>query len=210
MDHKETVAFVMKIFDEEYHGKFINSPDRMKIWAQMLKGFEPTVIKAAAYHLAATRKDWAPDIATMREQCSMMAHGELNLPTGAESWQRIKLKMTSEPGLELTEMEKTALAQTSTIYDLKRSTNEPTDRAHYIKAFDALVSKRHQDRLTLPEVKALVARNSAPELPVHESKELAGQDIDPDSYVSSVMSYQEAKVEFGDEMDQLKKMLGGE
>ncbi len=203
MTHKKTIALIMEIFDEEYRGKFTNTPARMKIWSQMLSGFDSETILAAAYHLASTRKDWAPDIATMREQCVLMAQGELQLATGAESWARIKLKMTSEPELKLTDHEKAALAQTSTIFDLRRSKNETTDRAHYIKAFDKLIQKRHYDMVTLPEVKALAARN-LPALPAKEVKELPASDK------SQEMSYEEALEEYGDDMKNLSNMIGGE
>ncbi len=203
MNHRKTIALVMEIFDEEYRGKFTNTPARMKIWSQMLSGFDSETILAAAYHLASTRKDWAPDIATMREQCVLMAQGELQLATGAESWARIKLKMTSEPELELTDNEKAALAQTSTIFDLRRSKNETTDRTHYIKAFDKLIQKRHYDMVTLPEVKALAARN-LPALPAKEVKEL------PASNKSQEMSYEEALEEYGDDMKNLSNMIGGD
>ena len=202
MNHKETIAFVMQIFNEEYPGKFIKPTSRMRIWEQILNGFDSEVILTAAYHLASTRKDWAPDIATMREQCVLMSHGELHNPTGAESWERIRQKMTDKPELELSNMEKKALAQTSSIYDLRRSLNGPTDRAHYIKAFDGLVQKRHMDRITLPEVKAMTARN-APALPAHETPKPAEL-----TEGTQIINFVEAREEFIDLVSALEARLG--
>ena len=203
MTHKETIAFVMKIFDEEYHGKFINSKDRMKIWSQMLSGYDSDTILAAAYHLASTRKDWAPDIATMREQCVLMYHGELQQPTGAESWELVMGKVGHED-VELDDMQKQALKQTGlTILDLRtvNVSNIPTIRSQYCKAFDSLVNKRHQDRVTLPEVKALASKN-CPALPAPDTKVLPVSE--------DVMSAEEALAdpELGPQMKNLQEMWG--
>ncbi len=200
-NHRDTVSEIMDLFNAEYPLKFSTSPERLKVWAQMLKGFDRELILGAAYHLASTCQ-WPPPIAQMREQCVLMQHGELQNPTGAESWERIKLKMTSKPDLVLNDMEKKALAQTSTIFDLKRTSNEPTDRAHYIKAFDKLVQKRHVDRITLPEVKALAARNT-PALPAPESKQLPQVKDD-----GGIMSAEDAIKEFGPEIAGLKDVMG--
>jgi len=165
MNHKQAVITAMKMFSDSYPGKFTVGTN-VGTWEQVLSDIDPGVIPAAALHLISTRKDWPPDPATLREQCILMSHGQLQEPTGSEAWERIREKFHTDD-LELTDMEKQALKQTSSIYDLKRSTNPSTDRAHFIKAFDLLVAKRKLDRQTLPEVKALVEKHR-PALPEHE------------------------------------------
>ena len=166
-NHRDTVSEIMDLFNAEYPANFSTGLERLKVWAQMLKGFDREIILGSAYHLASTCQ-WPPTIAQVRKQCVLIAHGELHDPTGAESWEHIRQKMTSNPDLVLLDLEKKALAQTSSICDLRRSSNESTDRAHYIKAFDQLVARRHMYRITLPEVKALVAKNVSA-LPPHTS-----------------------------------------
>lgn len=172
MDLIDTVNESMNLLNLEYP-TFQIDPEgkKLELWVLMLRDFKPSVIQHAVYHLISLGREFPPNIGQVRDQCAVMTHGELQDPVGAESWERIKQKMTGNPDLQLTELEKKALAQTSSIYDLKRSTNPTIDRAHYIKAFDHLVSKRHLDRQTLPEVKALVSKNT-PALTAPESKQL--------------------------------------
>lgn len=207
MNHRETVSMIMDMFVAEYPGRFSTGLERLKVWCQMLKGFDGELILGAAYHLASTC-NWPPTIAQMREQCVLMSHGDLRNPTGAESWERIRRKMTSEPDLELTDLERTALSQTSSLYDLKRSTNPSTDRAHYIKAFDSLAAQRHQERITLPEVKALAGRYA--EIPALEAGKTDKALPVPSEDKGDVMSFEEAKEQFGPQLDALATMIGGE
>lgn len=168
-NHREIVSAIMDMMNAEYPTKFSTTPERLKVWAQMLKGFDSEIILGAAYHLVSTN-EWPPNIAQVREQCVLMSHGEPYEPTGQEAWENIWRKVAGEE-IELTDLEKRALKQTSSIYDLKRSSNPSTDRAHFIKAFDQLVAARKLERQTLPEVKALVEKNR-PALPAPVEKQL--------------------------------------
>ncbi len=58
--------------------------------------------------------------------------------------------------MDLTDLEREALAQTGKAYDLRRSSVPGMDRARFIKAFDALVQARHLERVTLPDVLRVV------------------------------------------------------
>jgi hypothetical protein len=163
MDFKTTIFSVMRVFNEEYPGKFSITETRQKVWANLLEGFDPRVILSACEHLVSTRPDWPPDIATMRETVIDFTHGELHQPSGQEAWENIKRKIQGED-FQLSDLEKAALKQVSTIYDLKRSENPTSDRVQYIKAFDRIIEKRRLERITLPAVKQLVAGH-APQLP---------------------------------------------
>jgi hypothetical protein len=166
---KKTIADVFDLITECYPGKFranprtSDSPGTAAIWLKMLRDFESEPVLAAVYHLCSTRQDWPPDIATVRDKAASLANGELSPPTGAEAWERIRQKIGGME-VELTPLEKKALAQVSTIYDLRRSENPTADRARYCKAFDALVAKQQLERVTLPEVKQF-ADHGAPALP---------------------------------------------
>jgi hypothetical protein len=161
----------MNIFNEEYPGKFLSSKSRKKVWLRMLGDYPSEVVYAAAYHLIAISPNWPPNVAKMRETIVGLMHGELDTPNGAEAWEKILLKIQDETAVQLTELEKKALAQTGTLYDLRRSENSAVDRARYINAFEALVKKQHLERTTLPEIKKLVERNSPePKLPKRPSE----------------------------------------
>jgi hypothetical protein len=161
MTPKQAVITAIKMFSDSYPGKFTVG-DNVKTWERVLSDMDPDVIPAAALHLISTRKDWPPDPATLREQCVLMSHGQLHEPTGSEAWEHIRERMAQsaecdEP-LKLTDLERRALKQTGTLYDLRRSANPASDRATFIKAFNTLVSKQKLERQTLPEVKALVQK----------------------------------------------------
>ena len=155
MDFKTTINNIMRIFSEEYPGKFSVTESRKKVWLHILKGFPTETILGAAYHLISTRPDWPPDIATMRDTVINFIHGELHQPTPQEAWENI-LRKIQDDDVELSDLEKAALKQVSTVYDLRRSENSSSDRAQYIKAFDQLLKKQQLERATLPAVKRLV------------------------------------------------------
>jgi hypothetical protein len=203
----------MTTFNEEYPGKFSlgkitpgdKKPSRLRVWEHVLREFTDEIILHAAMHLVSTRPDWPPDLATMRAQCVSLVHGELQDETGSEAWEQVVKKINHED-VELSEMQKKALKQTGkTIYDLRQTTNLASDRSRYIEAFNNLISKRRMERITLPEVKRLVERNR-PALPAPATKQLE----EDNTTTRQTMSYAEAVEEFGPEMDNLKKMMGGE
>jgi hypothetical protein len=172
-DSEKTIYRVMNMFAAEYPGKFVVDEDRHRLWSHLLSGCEEETILNAALHLVSIRKEWPPDIATMREQVYAFAHGELHRPSAEESWERIREKMlqydqyidADDKRLELTENEKKALNQTSTIYDLRHSTNIAADRATYIRAYNGIVDRERNDRLTVPQVKDYVKRQEERLLP---------------------------------------------
>jgi len=88
-----------------------------------------------------------------------MSHGRLFNPSAEAAWEKIIKKINRVEGIELTELEKKALLQTATIFDMRQSTNIESHRARYIKAFEKLVEQRTLERLTLPEVKRLVGKD---------------------------------------------------
>lgn len=169
MDLTKAVQVSMQLLLEEYRGKFIITAERSKTWRQMLRGIDPTVITAAVYHLISSRdSEWPPTVGMVRQVALQFANGELHTPTGYDAWANIQKKFQYED-FPLTDLELAALKQIGTIYDLKRSTNPATDRAHFIKAFNELVNRQQLERVTLPEVKALVEHN-VPFLPKPQEK----------------------------------------
>jgi hypothetical protein len=167
MNLNNAVITAMKMFSDGYPGKFTVG-NKVGTWERSLVDIDPDVIPVAALHLISTRKDWPPDLATLREQCVLMSTGELQEPTGPEAWEHVMDKVNHKD-IELTDFEKTALKQIGkTIRDIGQTSisNLSSDRSRYIEAFNHLVAKRKLDRQTLPEVKALV-ESRRPELPPH-------------------------------------------
>jgi hypothetical protein len=173
--NKNTISEIMNLFVASYPGKFIVAKDdnghplTPRIWLLMLRDFDAGVVLHAAYHLATTHKTWPPDVATVRDQAARLAHGEKTAPTGSDSWERVLKRINpydaeEESSVTLSELEKQAVAQLGGLYHLAHSSNQAADRARYIKAFDDLIAKQQLDRVTLPEVQALVDRNR-PALP---------------------------------------------
>ena len=205
------VTRAMTMFNEEYPGKFSlgtkttdsDDPSRVKVWKHVLREFSDEIILHAALHLVAIRPDWPPDVATMREQCVLMANGQSELPNGADAW-GLLMDHVSHVNVELGDTHKEALKQTGlTVRDLRsvNVSNIPTIRSQFVKSFDSIVQKKHRERITLPEVKALTS-NNAPALPEPEPKQL-----EENAGESEIMSLEDAKKEFGSAMQSLCQML---
>lgn len=213
---EKVVGRMMRAFNLNYTGFQIDIPaDGQKSikatqWEILLRDFPVEAIQQATVQIIATRKNeygWAPDIATVREVCLNLSSGMISTPTGTESWGRILKKINEPPnadnGIELTETEKKALGQTSSLYDMRAGNIQslPFARRDYIKAFDSLVAKERLEILTPDSVKALVSKN-APELPVPTEKQLPPADD------GNVMTYDEAKEIHGPEIEKLKGVIG--
>jgi hypothetical protein len=216
--YEKAVEFMMRTFNLNYSGwRNDDEGSKAKLWLRFLEEFEPDVINAATGHIIATRKSeygWAPDIAFVREQCSNLSSGILTTPTGVEAWGHILKKMAEPPGsenrLQLTETEKTALEQVAgknAIYDLKHGNSSSVSftRRDFIAAFDSLVDRQRLEIMTPSSVRQLVAKN-APALPAPDTKQLT----EDNTTAGQEMSYDQALEEFGPEMNNLKKLIGGE
>jgi hypothetical protein len=136
------------------------------IWLKMLEDLDADALLAAANHLVSTRPDWPPDIATLRGTVVDFAHGYLEPPSGHEAWEHVLVKMSEDelPDLttgehdekiSLTALEKAAVNQIGSLYDLRRSTNPASDRAQFIKAFEKMVAKKRLELTALPNVRQL-------------------------------------------------------
>lgn len=166
------VTKAMTMFNEGYPGKFSlgtkqhpdnpnEVPSMVIVWAHALEDFDEEIILTAALHLVTICKQWPPDLATMRDQCVMIASGELHAPTGMEACERVLMRHRGDESFELTALEKRAIKLVGTPTDI--ATNWKA-RSDFIKTFDTLVEQRRLERVTLPEVLALVERNR-PALP---------------------------------------------
>ena len=135
----------------------------------MLRDLDEEPVLAASFHLSSQSSEWPPVVGKVRKVSIDMSHGETAPPTGLEAWESILSRFKNDEYI-LTGMEKAALKQIGSIYDLKRSTNPAADRANFVKAFESIVAKRDSDRVTLPEVKQFV-ENNVPLLPIPEENQ---------------------------------------
>jgi hypothetical protein len=158
--HKITVGRVMKLFNSEFPGKFDTSEQRVETWNYMLDGIDGEILLNAAMHLAAEPRQWPPSIGELRTLAISMAHGELAPPSASEAWERV-LRKVQRRDVELTELDKSALARVGSIWDLRHSTMLQADRARFLEAYDAIVKKRDEKRNALPSVAKLVAKQAA-------------------------------------------------
>jgi hypothetical protein len=69
-------------------------------------------------------------------------------------------------------LEKAAVNQIGSLYDLRRSTNPASDRAQFIKAFEKMVAKKRLELTALPNVRQLVESRAKPQLPAPDNKSL--------------------------------------
>lgn len=167
MDNRAVIGEVLKKFTLNYTNFTLDSEGvKAGYWEAMLSEFPPKIILAACAHIMATRTSdygWAPDIATMREQCANMAAGELHPPSGADAWEHIMEAITASARneeIKLSQMERAALKKVSTLFDLSQSRNIGAERVQFIKVFDEMIAKQRFARATLPEIRQLVAKNA--------------------------------------------------
>jgi len=186
----ETIDQIMIIFNEEFPSQFVRSVAREKLWRQMLGQYESDIILAAAWHLVSTKQKFPPNIATIRATCARFSFGELDPPNPHESWGKIQQKIQGEK-VDLTELEKIALQQTGTIFDLRKSRNPTGDRQAFMSAFKIAAEKQHRDRVTLPNVRAIVSKH-VPVLAAHnpaETPRIENESVSPEqvkNYIAEI------------------------
>lgn len=227
-EHSKVVTRMMRAFNLNYTGFQIDVPEKRedgsqppsikaKQWEILLAQFDPEVLQQTTLHIVATRKNeynWAPDIATVREQALNLSSGLLTTPTGTESWERVLKKVAEPPGEQggviLTEEDKETLFRTiggNAVYDLKHGNVRDLSfaRKDYISTYDALIAKQRLEMLTPPSVKALIESRKMQSLPSPPENHLPTPSDEP-----KTMTFDEACAEFGDEMNILKGMIGSE
>jgi hypothetical protein len=177
----DVITEIMRLFDEEYKGKFIISPERIKLWRALLADIHPEIVMTAAVHLVSLRTEWPPNIGQLRDKALALQAGELAPPSAHEAWAHVQARIQSDDA-PLTELERQTLKQVGTVYDMRRSGNPAADRAQFLKAFEQAIEKRRLERATLPTVK-MIAEQCERALPearptVGEVEELIGEPID--------------------------------
>lgn len=169
-DTETTVKKIMALFNEEYPNKFVVSVERERLWVQLLRDCPSNAIEAAAYHLVSIREDWPPSVATVRITAIRILEGELSPPSASEAWEHVQLKIQNK-NIELTDLEKLALKQTGSIFDLRHSSNQIADRSRFLQAFEACLKKRDEDWMTTPRVKQFVQKIAENKLLLKEKNE---------------------------------------
>lgn len=194
-DNRTAIRDMMAAFRLNYTGFKIDQPVdpqtnkrlpslKSKLWRNMLADFDAKTIEAATLQIMATHKNaynWAPDIATVSEQCLNIQTGMLSTPTGYDAWERVMDKVNRKD-IELTDPENQALKQTGLTIGEIRTVNLssiPTIRSQFVSAFDRLINKQLVDALTPKSVKQLIAQN-APQLPAPQSKQLLKTEPEPE------------------------------
>ena len=157
---KKALAQIMLAFSEEYTGRFVVSDTRTQIWCQILGEYPVEIIQAAGYHLLSYHTH-PPTVGQMREQCAMMSHGQLYEDTASDAWQGALAVICGDSDYStLSDMSKKALKSAGKLTDLKTSTNMSADRAAFVTAYNHLLKRQKQERVTLREVKAMVAKHA--------------------------------------------------
>ena len=176
-EKEDLIMDVITVFCEEYGQKFnITSELRKQIWISMLGEFSEDTIRSACTQVLITHKVFPPTVGEVRLSCIRINTGTIERPKASEAWGRVLKKIQGQK-IDLSVDEKRALEQVGTIYDLRRSENQSLsyERTAFQKAFDHIQDEWEREQLTLPQVKALVDKNSKilgtgqPEIPQLES-----------------------------------------
>lgn len=169
--HHTAIIRIMRLFNLNYTGFMLDANDvKFDCWEHLLSRFEPEVILQAADHIIATRKsdyNWAPDPATVIEQCTLLTSGMLFAPTGAEAWEKVAKRISESTDAEnvtvLDENIRKALAQTTPLSVLRRMEQKsiPMAMSKFVKAYDAIVERQRLEAQTPAAVKGFLEKRRA-------------------------------------------------
>ena len=190
-----TIKNIMSALSTEYYGKFMVTPERVGLWQAGLDGLPVDIVYSATMQYISEGHPFPPTWGQIRGIAINLRHGELRQVPGPDAWIAVLEQVQGAGGSfrDLPALTRAALKSVGTMYDLKRSENIGFERAHFLKAYAELAEKERIDRVSLPQIKQLAARN-APEpkqLPRPEPAENPRPDYnDPDTRIPTTEEVQ--------------------
>lgn len=154
-----------KILISAYPGTEIDESTG-KLYTQLLADIPDNILEAAVLdHI--TRSIWFPKVAELRTACSELSYGTGRYaPDAYESWSEVARKIPAYGRDNRPEFSHPLIERTVDALgwrNLCLSTNQVSDRARFIEAFDRLKHREIDETVTLPQIKALTERFRLPE-----------------------------------------------
>lgn len=144
-----------------YPGRIELSKEGARTWQKLLVDVDDRCLEAAVADLCAT-ENWPPSIAAVRARALELQAGELAPVSAYEAWARVRESLHDD-NVVLSQIEKEAKRQIGGSWQIKNDTSGMSMN-HFVKAYDALVSKQRRLRTATPAAKQIAALN-APALP---------------------------------------------
>ena len=155
MNRKE-FATVMGVIETAYNNfEILNNEPKMEIWYDSLKDLDYQECGLAVKRIM-MENTFAPMIATIR---IAVRDSRPQLPTAGEAWSEVELAI-KKYGMKLG---RTAIESMTPItskivaglgwWELCNSTNQSTDRAHFLKMYKEIADKERQEQLMPPKLK---------------------------------------------------------
>lgn len=164
MATKDEIIALLTMMEEVYTHREKLSDGAMLIYFRTLADIPFELLEAAALdHLSLCK--WFPSVAELRERATDLSLPDV--PSALESWEEVQkeIRRVGHDGRPAFENELTQRMVSAMGWRyLCLSENGMVDRAHYLKAYEQLRQREAQQRVRLPEVKALAQKLSVAQI----------------------------------------------
>ncbi|MCZ7543339.1 MAG: replicative helicase loader/inhibitor [Anaerolineae bacterium] len=147
MAKPETIANILRVIAKAYPGRFEADEDTYHIWYRLLQDIPDDALVAATVHHTTLSK-WPPSVAELRAAAFDIIEGNAAPPTAGEAWSKVVRAMRSFGVYRLDEAQAVLDGLTWRCVealggwrDLCLSENGATDRAHFIRLYEALQAR---------------------------------------------------------------------
>jgi hypothetical protein len=132
--------------------------ETLKVYVQALSDIEPGVL-AAAVNQCLAESEFFPTVAKIRQMCLALTSDVTRQPSGLEAWGEV-LRQIGSVGYYAKPSFSSALVAKAVEsigwQSLCLSENQPADRAHFCKVYEALLRRAEEDLKWLPASRVLI------------------------------------------------------
>lgn len=154
---------------------FEATPERVKVYCEMLSDLDIEPLKAAARQHIAVNK-WPPSVAELRDVAASVTRPEL--PTWADAWEEVWKAVTSLGYYRKPQWSHPLIAKTvdsmggwQTMCQIQVD-NLSTERAQFRQMYESHATRATRHANLLPDVRALAVKNGALPAPTEETLQL--------------------------------------
>lgn len=175
--NRSEVVEITKLLANAYPGAEKWTPERVQIWAEMLRDLDAPTTRAAAIAWIGTQK-WAPVIAEIRE----LATGGGKEPSAGEAWEEVCRQISMIGSWGWPTWSSGAIGEAVNALGgwlaICVSENAIADRAHFLRLYDQIAERWKRVRQAPDGVRWLLERdNEVRELPTRSPLEIANDLI---------------------------------
>ena len=163
---ESTIIEILGRLKAGHPGRVESTDEVIRLWHEMLEGLDDRILLEATKDLLSSPREHPPNVGQVRHRAAELSLGHLAPPSPFEAWERVQRHMRGEQ-IEFSDDEKRALSFIGGISTAKYSEHIATDRAHFLKAYEAFSSKRITETRAHDSTHFIAEENapSPPQLP---------------------------------------------